>query len=138
MNRPSKELTESPELFLNSLESPSLLMQADPRQVVTGNIKACQLFGKDLIDIEGYRGGQVFDCVHAFSEAGCGLDPNCENCKIKNAVVETFSTGNSHNNVHTILDIKKHSQIFPHNLQISTEKIGDFVLISVEEFAITA
>jgi dienelactone hydrolase len=42
-------------------------MQPDPRQVRTANKKACDLFEKELTQIEGYRGGQVFDCVHAFT-----------------------------------------------------------------------
>ncbi len=125
---------ENHKAFLNALDHPTLLMQAQPRQVVTANKKACELFGKGLGQIEGHRGGQVFDCIHAFTEAGCGVDVNCENCKIKNAVVDTFSTGNSHNSIHTILDIKKHEEITPHELQVSTEKIGDFTLITIEKY----
>jgi hypothetical protein len=125
---------ESLATFMNSLESPALLLQAVPRQVVTANNKACALFDKRLDQIEGYRGGQVFDCVHAFTEAGCGLDSHCENCKIKNAIVDTFATGNPHTNVRTILDIKKHTKITPHELQVSTEKIGDFALVTIEKY----
>jgi hypothetical protein len=120
--------------FLNTLAHPALLRQAEPRQVVSANNKACELFGKELVHIEGHRGGQVFDCVHAFTAAGCGLDPNCENCKIKNAVVNTFSTGNSHNNVCTILDIKRNNKIIPYDIQVSTGKISDFVFITINKF----
>ncbi len=133
-NTYSNNHMKHPKEFLNAVESPALLMQALPRQVVTANKKACELFGKTLEQIEGHRGGQIFDCIHAFTEAGCGLDINCENCKIKNAVVDTFSTGNSHNNVRTILDIKKHKEIIPHDLEVSTEKTGDFVLITIEKY----
>jgi transcriptional regulator of aromatic amino acid metabolism len=130
----SKNNMENQKAFLNALDHPTLLMQAEPRQVVTANKKACELFGKGIGQIEGHRGGQVFDCVHAFTEAGCGLDANCENCKIKNAVVDTFSTGNSHDSVHTILDIQKHKKTTAHEIQVSTEKIGDFVLITIEKY----
>ncbi|MBA3003782.1 MAG: hypothetical protein FP813_08035 [Desulfurivibrio sp.] len=129
---------KNPTAFLNSLGSPALLLQAVPRQVVTANKKACELFAKRLDQIEGYRGGQVFDCVHAFTEAGCGLDPNCENCKIKNAIVDTFATGNSHSHVRTILDIKKQTKITHHEMQVSTEKIGDFALVTIEKYRIQA
>ena len=83
---------ENIKTLINTIESPTILMQSEPRQVVTANKKACALFGKDLPQIEGQRGGQVFNCIHSFTEAGCGQDINCENCKIKNAVVETFTT----------------------------------------------
>lgn len=122
--------------FMHSLEAPALLLQAVPRQVVTANDKACALFDKRLAQIEGHRGGQVFDCVHAFTEAGCGLDSHCEDCKIKNAIVDTFATGKPHINVRTILDIKKGPKNIPHELQVSTEKIGDFALVTIEKYTI--
>jgi len=68
--------------FLDNIEAPILLMQPDPREVRTANKQACELFEKDLSQIEGRRGGQVFDCIHSFTEAGCGKDENCEDCKI--------------------------------------------------------
>jgi len=125
---------EDSKTFLNTLEFPALLMQAEPRQVVTANQKACELFGKNLTQIEGHRGGQVFDCVHAFTEDGCGRDTNCDNCKIKNAVVNTFSTGNSHHNIRIILDIKKNNEITPYDMQIATEKMADHVLITINRY----
>ncbi|MBU0485878.1 MAG: hypothetical protein KKB30_15345 [Proteobacteria bacterium] len=125
---------KNPQSHLKLLKSPALLMQAEPRQVVTANQKAGELFGKNLENIAGHRGGEVFDCVHSFTEAGCGKDPNCENCKIKNAVVETFTSGKSHNNVRTILDIRKHNKITPYDLQISTKKITEYVIMTIDTF----
>lgn len=120
--------------FLDNIETPILLMQPDPRQVRTANKKACDLFEKELTQIEGYRGGQVFDCVHAFTETGCGKDINCEDCKIKNSVVETFTNGKSFNGVSAVLDIKKNDSIMPYELQVSTEKVGDFALIRIDQY----
>ena len=60
-NKLSKTTLSDSKIFLNSLESPTLLMQEGPRQVVTANKKACELLGKNLNQIEGYRGGEVFD-----------------------------------------------------------------------------
>lgn len=117
---------------LGELESPTLLMQTEPRQVVTANKKACELFDKNLAQIEGHRGGQVFDCIHSFTEKGCGLDPNCEDCKIKNAVVDTFLSGESQENIQTILDIKSHNIITPYVVKVSTKKVGDFALITID------
>jgi hypothetical protein len=127
-------LDDTVQAIMKSRQMPTLLMQAEPRQVVTANQSACQLFSKDLSEIEGCRGGQVFDCIHSFTEAGCGLDENCEDCKIKNAVVDTFASGNSYANVQTVLDIKKQHEIIPYAMVISTEKTGEFVLITVIKY----
>ncbi len=131
-NEPGKINVDNSNEFVNSLESPALLMQADPRQVVTANKKACELLGKNLNQIEGYRGGEVFDCIHSFTEKGCGIDPNCEDCKIKSAVVETFLSGKSHVGVQTILDIKDHNIITPYVVKVSIKKVGDFALLTID------
>jgi len=130
---PNNNDLESLQTYIETLESPTLLMQGQPRQVVTANKKACALFGKDLTQIEGYRGGQVFDCIHSFTEAGCGLDINCENCTIKTAIVETFTTEKSYS-ANAVLDIKKANKINPFNIQVSTEKVGDFALINIDNY----
>ena len=124
------------ELFdiVNSRPMPTLLMQAEPRVVVTANKSARQLFNKSLAEIEGKRGGQVFDCIHSFTEKGCGLDENCEDCKIKGAVLDTFATGTPHDNVRTVLDIKKEDQTIPYAMIVQTESVGDFVLITVVKY----
>jgi hypothetical protein len=119
--------------FLNAIDSPILLMQGNPRQVVTANQKACALFEKDLSKIEQHRGGQVFDCIHSFTEEGCGKDINCNNCKIKNAVVETFSTGASFKGVSTVLEIKK-NEIIAFDMQVTTERVGDYALLRIDRF----
>ena len=113
---------------------PTLLMQAEPRVIVTANKSAQELFNKSLAEIEGKRGGQVFDCIHSFTEKGCGLDENCENCKIKGAVLDTFATGTPHDNVRTVLDIKKEDQTIPYAMIVQTESVGDFVLITVVKY----
>ncbi len=120
---------------LHSLKKAALLMQADPRQVVTANEAACKLFGKDLAQIEGKRGGQVFDCIHSFTPLGCGQDKNCEGCKIKNAVIETFTSGTPQESIRTVLIIKKDNDTRPYELQVSTGKVEGFVIITVDEYS---
>ena len=119
---------------IEAIDAPILLMQVNPRQVVSANKMALDLFGKALPEVEGHRGGEVFDCIHSFTEAGCGKDANCEDCKIKNAIVDTFNSGNSHVGVVTSLQIKKADGIKTYALQISTEKVGDLALVRVGRY----
>ena len=120
--------------LIEAIDAPVLLMQGNPRQVITANRKALALFEKELHEVEGHRGGQVFDCVHSFTVAGCGKDANCENCKIRNAIVDTFISANPHSGVSTELSIKKAKGIKTYALQVSTEKLGDLALIRVERY----
>lgn len=120
--------------FIDLFEAPVLLLQSNPRQVRTANQKACALLMKDLSQIEGLSGGQVLDCVHAFTGAGCGIDINCKNCTTKNAVVETFATGKSFKGVSTVLDVSKNGEIQVYNLKISTERVGELALVRIEQY----
>ncbi len=120
--------------LLEGIDAPLLLMQGNPRQVVRANRKALALFGKTPQQVEGHRGGQVFDCIHSFTEAGCGKDVNCDGCKIKDAIVDTFASANPHNGVSTGLSIKKANGIRNYVLQVSTEKLGDLALVRVERY----
>ena len=130
----SNNNNDDPQAIVDSRSLPSLLMQAEPRVVVAANKSARDLFNKGQSEIEGHRGGQVFDCIHAFSEKGCGLDENCEDCRIKGAVLDTFASGNPHDNVETVLDIKKQENTVPYAMIISTEAVGNFVLITVLKY----
>lgn len=121
-------------LIIDSIDTPILLMQPEPRQVYTANKKALELFNKELPQLEAHRGGQVFDCIHAYTELGCGKDVHCEDCKIKNAVVETFTTGRSFDCVSTFLEIKRQNEITTYVVQVSTEKIGDFELLRIDQY----
>jgi len=120
--------------LLEAIDAPILLMQGTPRQVVAANRKALELFEKELHEVEGHRGGQVFDCIHSSTEAGCGKDSNCENCKIKDAIVDTFATARSRKGVSTSLQIKKANGTKTYVLQVSTEKVGDLALVRVERY----
>src|SRR5512133_1084199 len=119
---------------IEAIDAPILLMKGNPRQVVTANRRALELFGKELHEVEGLRGGQVFDCVHAFTVDGCGKDSNCEGCKIRDGIIDTFTTGEPHSGVSTSLYIKKASGTVIYELQVSTEKVGDLALVKIERF----
>lgn len=120
--------------WIEAIDAPLLLMQGNPRQVITANRGALELFGKKLDEVEGRRGGQVFDCIYAFTKDGCGKDSNCEGCKIRDGIIDTFTTGKSHNGVSTSLQIKKTTGTITYVLQVSTEKVGDLALVIIERF----
>ncbi len=120
--------------WIEAIDAPLLLMQGNPRQVITANRRALELFEKELHEVEGRRGGQVFDCIYAFTEDGCGKDSNCEGCKIRDGIIDTFTTGKPHNGVSTSLQIKKGTGTMTYVLQVSTEKVGDLALVRIERF----
>jgi hypothetical protein len=117
--------------ILQAIDAPILLMQSDPRQVFTANGRALALFGRELAEAEGHRGGEVFGCVHSFTQDGCGKDAHCDDCKIKAAIVSGFAGAAS---AASTLTIRTGGGDLPHTLAISAEKAGGHALVRIERF----
>ncbi|MDD3518744.1 MAG: PAS domain-containing protein [Chromatiales bacterium] len=120
--------------FVDGIDAPVLLMQREPRQVVTANTQALRMFGKDLSQTEGHRGGEVFDCVHAFTPAGCGKDVHCESCPIKTAVLDSFATGAPSGEVQSRLTVVKDGASGLRDMQVSTAQAAGLVLLRIDRY----
>jgi hypothetical protein len=81
-------------VFLDSLKLPVVVVNCGGT-IVTGNDQARTLLRKGLSEIEGYKGGEVFECAYARLPDGCGNTMHCSGCTIRRTVMETYSTGRS-------------------------------------------
>ena len=117
--------------ILQALDAPVLLLQFNPRQVFTANDRALALFGKQLSETEGHRGGEVFNCVYSYTEEGCGKDAGCQDCRIKGAIV-TALAGTAASDVST-LTIRRDGDA-PYILAVSAGPAGDFALVRIDRF----
>ena len=120
------------QVFLDSLAVPVVVVDATVT-VKTANRPARALLHKEAPDIEGYKGGDVFECAHAKQPEGCGYTIHCSGCVIRQTVTDTFRSGRSHLKVPACLQNgtpADHEQV---NLLISTEKVGGVVLLRMDE-----
>jgi hypothetical protein len=122
---------ESLEEFLNRLNAPILLIEPEPI-VITANKQACEILGKDLSEIRGHKGGDVIECAYAKLPGGCGNQQHCKSCTIRITALETFATGKSFLNVPAYPDIQQFSKIKKMEILISTEKVGDLVVLRID------
>ena len=118
--------------FLDSLEVPILLIESGPL-VCTGNKHARNLLNKQLSEIEGRRGGEVIECAYAKRPEGCGNTVHCKSCTIRITVLETFASGRSYVRVPAYPDIQTVSGVKTMRFLITTERVGVFVLLRIEE-----
>lgn len=117
---------------MSGIEAPVLLMQPDPRLVYASNDAALALFGREARETEGRRGGEVFGCIHSFTVAGCGKDVNCETCRIREGIVDTFG-GTVATGITATLVIRRDADI-AHTMTISTEPAGAYALVRIDQF----
>lgn len=76
---------------------PALVFAVDEDvQILEYNASASNFIGKDREFILQHRGGDAFNCLHAYDAPdGCGRGPLCKDCVIRNSVKEAFTGKNT-------------------------------------------
>jgi hypothetical protein len=117
--------------YLDGLGAPVVVVDATGT-ISTANKQARELLQKGLPDIEGYKGGDVFECVHAQEPGGCGETIHCSGCTIRRAVMDTLETSQSHLKVPAYLNREGADGVAKIRFLISTEKVGTVVLLRMD------
>ena len=124
------------EVFEN-YPAPTLVVDEDVR-VLLANRAA-----RALLDNDGdpepaleRRGGELIQCVHSFGPGGCGRQPVCGNCVVRNAVRGALSTGAVHR-TQADLEIRRDDGMAPLSCLVSASpvRLGDAtrVLLTLED-----
>ncbi len=117
--------------FLDSVAEPILVVDV-AGVVITANACARAALGKDLADMEGFPGGDVFECVNARLPGGCGRTVHCASCQVRSSVTYTVETGCPLCKVEAYLDVATPRGFQRRRLLISTEKVGVTVLVRLD------
>ena len=118
--------------FLNEIDGPVLMENSDGR-IFAANQAAQSSLNKDISEIQGQLKGDVFECVYADLPGGCGCTEHCSACTIRQTVQLTHETGQNQSGIkayhyHNTPEGPEHYWI-----TISTEKIGDSVLLRIDD-----
>lgn len=118
--------------FLDRFSGPVFLVD-DAARVITANTAGLTLIHKRPDEIDQMLAGTVFECPHARSSDGCGNTIHCKSCTIRNAIVETLTTGKACCRLPAYADLHTFSTNRQMRFSISTEKVGDAVLLRIDE-----
>ena len=117
--------------FLESLEVPLLLVSGN-LEVGALNPDALPWVEEEFDRVQGLLGGDVFQCSNARLEGGCGRTLNCSGCAIRNSVEHTHATGEALAGIPATLTTGPVDESTPIDLKVSTEKVGERVLLRIE------
>ena len=117
--------------YLDGLDTPVLVVNGDGI-VETANAQARAILQKDLSQIVGQAGGDVFECEYARLPEGCGNTIHCAGCAIRRTVMHTHETGQSHTRVPAVLNWEGTDEKRQIPFLISTEKVQNIVLLRVD------
>lgn len=125
-------LGESFEDFLDALQIPILVVDDNVR-VLAANVLAREAVSKEMVQIKGYLGGEVFRCKHSRLLGGCGLSVHCKSCVIRVTVTKTFKSGKPCIQVPACLDLDTITGNRRIRCIISTEKVANAVLLYIDD-----
>lgn len=118
--------------YLDRFSGPVFLVDASCR-IVTANRAALLALGKGSKEVEGRLGGDAFDCQYADLPEGCGNTMHCKTCTIRRTVSDTLRSGRSHEDAAAYPDLHHLTGEKGVHFLISTEKVGDAVLLSIDD-----
>ncbi len=117
--------------FIDSLPAPIFVVDDDGR-VKAVNRDGHALLKKGRNEVLGQLSGVVFDCAYAQLPEGCGRTVHCSGCAIRRSVFHTWETGESLIDVPATLRSERPGETAEIGLLVSTERMGDVVLLRVE------
>jgi PAS domain-containing protein len=113
--------------YLDRFEIPVFIAD-DHGRIVAANNMAETMTGKSPSEIFGLLGGEVMECAYARLPEGCGETVHCAACSIRRTVMAAMESGEPQMHV----PVKLHQEDREIEMIISTEKIGSFVRIVIE------
>lgn len=134
LNNVVESLAERAKLidFLNRLDAPVVMVNT-LGCVSSANNNALTIIQKELQDVEGFSGGDVFECAYAKLPEGCGKTIHCNGCTIRNTVMDTLLTGQSHLETPAYLNRGNPEDTCEIQFLISTEKVNEVVLLRIDK-----
>lgn len=105
--------------------APIAMMIVDQdRRVRKVNGAAASFTDRTPEEVIGLRGGEALRCIHHLDDPqGCGFGPSCATCAIRIAVMDTFATGNSHQNVESWMRFSKDGEVVEKCFLVSTARL---------------
>ena len=117
--------------FIDSLQAPIFVVDGDV-VVQAANKWGYAMLKKDATQVLKQLGGVVFECAYARLPGGCGRTVHCSGCAIRRSVYHTMETGKSLTRVAAILNCGEAPEPGKIAMHISTEKMGNIVLLRVD------
>ena len=127
-----KDLGQPLSKFVDEMSTPILVMRGDTR-IVAANAAARKLSREPLEELAGLLCGDVIGCLHSNDEGGCGRTVHCLSCAIQKSVAHTYQTGEPCLDVPAYMDLGLLSGDTEVRFRITTEKKGDFVILTISQ-----
>ncbi|MCF8026595.1 MAG: PAS domain S-box protein [Desulfobacteraceae bacterium] len=102
--------------------APLIMMLVDKeRKIRKANSFTSRFAGLSVEEIKDKRGGEALYCLHHLEDSrGCGFGTQCEHCVVRNTVLDTFETGQSHSHLEASLPLMRQDEEKEYTFLVST------------------
>ena len=128
----SGDVPESVKAILDMIDEPVLLINS-LGMVKSANENGLRFLGKNLDAVENHLTGDALECSYAEMPEGCGKTEHCRTCTIRNVLMETLAHGRCYKKVPAFQTIKTAIGEKIVRFFISTEKVGDQILLRIDD-----
>lgn len=118
--------------MLDLIREPVLIVDSDGF-VRSANESGLRMLGKDLDSVVRQRGGDVFECSYAGLPEGCGETEHCKTCAVRNIIMDTLVHDRGYKNVPAYQKINTANGPRIMQFTLSTEKIGEQILLRIDD-----
>ena len=128
----SRNVPKTVKSMLDLINEPVLVI--DSQGIVnTANESGLKFLGKDLDSFEDQLAGDALECSYAKLVEGCGRTEHCRTCAIRNVLMETLTSGTCYHKVPAYQKITTPNGDRLMRFYISTEKVGDQILLRIDD-----
>ncbi len=118
--------------FLEKLPFPVMVVDDDV-VVLAANKLALTLLGKSEYEVVDKLGGVVVECAYSEQPGGCGKTSFCRGCQLRESVTRTYISGRSLKGIEATLTTMMDDTLVDVMHHITTEKMGDLVLVRLDD-----
>lgn len=119
--------------FLNTLSAPVVLID-DNNTYLSANNSALSILKREREQLEQNRTGDIFTCENAHLPGGCGHTDQCGGCQMLQLITDTYEGNNHFDPVPVTITRIQGETRQELNLQLTTEKVNDLVLLKIDKF----
>jgi hypothetical protein len=123
---------KSMSVFLDKFPGPVYMLNSE-LEIVSANKEGAKSLGKELAEFSGEVVGKAFECKFSYMEGGCGNTIHCRSCAMRHSIINTYETGKSNLRIPAYPDFHAVTDETEVKYFISTEKVGDAVVVKVED-----
>ena len=116
--------------LLEGFEFPLLLVNSNV-ELIEANHELRSLVKKEVAEIKGRLGGEIFGCIHSTEPGGCGKTNACPTCLLRNSVATTYYTGEPLTDVDSYHTFLTNGGLRTVQFRISTAAFLDSVLLKM-------